>query len=246
MSFNTINLPPYSEKQPSAEASTSASNLANRIAGTVNTCSIKDFQHDYLTIIQDSPTSYHVALTIDPTPLYRIELVSESTKVGDIQIFPAHDTSLPAVAAARLSTNPKSKTEALATICTSSPHLPDAVWRPVTRERGMLSADDYRTTIPIVTVPGRAPVSSSFSWRKNGFSEPYFQLWWDGPLPMMSAKRLTNEPVGSEHLFATIARKTARGGENLVELRRGGGLDFELSVLLELFMIMHDKKEKFL
>ena len=51
---------------------------------------------------------------------------------------------------------------------------------------------------------------------------------------------------GSEYVFATIARKTAEGGENLVEIRRGGGLDFELSVILELFVILHFKKKQLL
>jgi hypothetical protein len=247
MSSNTAKLPAYSEK-PSAETSMSAPFLANRIAGTVNTCSIKDFQHDYLSIVQDSPTSYHIALTVDPAPLYRIELASDSSKVGDIQIFSAHDTSLPAVAAARLSNKSQSKKEPTATICTSSPHLSNALWRPVTQAKGMLASDDYHTAIPIVTVPGRAPVPSHFSWRVNTnvLAAPYYQLWWNGPLPMISAKRLSNEPPGPEHLFAAMLRKTSEGGENVLEIRRGGGLDFELSVLLELFVIMLDKKNKFI
>jgi hypothetical protein len=245
MSSNTASLPPYSEKHPSIESSApSAQTTADRIAGTVQTCSIRDFQVDYLTIVRDSPTSYHVSLTVDPTPLYRIELVSDS-KIGNIQVFPAFDTALPAVAAARLSANPKSKSEPSAMICTSSPHLPDALWRPLIRT-GMLSVESYQTSIPIVTVPGRAPAPHQFSWRTGSLSEPFYQLWWDGPLPLVPGSMFMHDQRGSEYVFATMARKTAQSGENLIEIRRGGGLNFELSVVLELFVILHFKKEQLL
>lgn len=246
MSSNTASLPPYSEseKQPSKEPSAPSATVS-RIAGTVQTCSIRDFQVDYLTIVRDSPTRYHISLTIDPTPLYRIELVSESTKIGNIQIFPASDSTLPAVAAARLSVNPKSKSEPLATICTSSPHLPDAYWRPLSRT-GMFSVQDYTTSIPIITVPGRAAAPQQFSWQSYRLSEPFYQLRWDGPLSLVPSAMFMNDQRGSEYVFATMARKTADGGENLVEIRRGGGLDFELSVILELFVILYFKKEQLL
>lgn len=244
MSSSTANLPPYSEKNPSKETSQlSNQSTTNRIANTVQTCSIRDCQVDYLTIVRTSPTSYHISLTVDPTPIYRIELVSDSTKIGNIQIFPAFDTTLPAVAAARLSANSKRKSEPVAKICTSSPHLPDALWRPLHRT-GMLSVDDYRTSIPIVTVPGRAPTPHQFSWKIDRPLELFYQLWWDGPLPLTSTLRFVDDQRGSEYVFATMAGKTVEGGENVIEIRRGGGLDFELSVLLELFAILHFKKEQ--
>jgi hypothetical protein len=247
MSTNTAtNLPPYSEKQPAAEMSThSAPATANRITGSIQTCSIRDYQVDYLTIVPVSATSYHICLTVDPTPLYRIELLSDS-KVGDIQIFPASNTSLPPVAAARLSANAKSKTEPAATICTSSPHLPDAAWRPVQTSTGMLSVESYKTAIPIITVPGRSPTPHEFSWRTGSLAEPFYQLWWEGPLPLFPEARFFRDQRGSEYIFATVSRKTAAGGENLIEIRRGGGLDFELSVVLELFVVLHFKKQKLL
>jgi len=242
MSSNTTHLPPYSEKHPSKEPPVlSAQTTVNRIASTVQTCSIRDFQVDYLTIVRVSPTTYHISLTVDPTPLYRIELVSDPTTIGSIQIFTASNTTLPAVAAARLSANTKSKIEPAATICTSSPHLPDALWRPLTRT-GMFSVDDYQTSIPIVTVPGRAATPHQFSWRTGSLSEPFYHLLWDGPLPLVPTSRFMHDQRGSEYVFAAIERKTAKGGENLIEIRRGGGLDFELSVVLELFVILHLKK----
>jgi len=242
MSSNTANLPAYSEKHPSNDTpAPSAQTAASRILGTTQTCSIRDFQVDYLTIVPDSPTSYHLSSTIDPTPVYRIELAGDGAKTGNIQIFPASDPSLPAVAAARLSANPKNKSEPAATICTSMPHLPDAQWRPLTR-KSMLSSDSYSTSIPIVTVPGRAPAPHQFSWRTGVLSEPFYQLLWDQPLPLVPSVHYVPDQRGSEYRFATMTRKTAAGGENLIEMRRGGGLDFELSVVLELLVILHFKK----
>ena len=247
MSLNATNsnLPPYSEKTSSSTPRSQTTDNSYRIAGTVQTCSIRDFQVDYLTIVRESATSYSIALTVDPTPLYRIELVSSSTKVGDIQIFPASDSKLPAIAAARLSANPKSKSEPSATICTSSPHLPDALWRPLARVGGMFAVDDYQSAIPIVTVPGRTAAPHQFSWRVESLSEPFYQLLWDGPLPFVPSAMFMHDQRGSEYVFATLARKTSpEGGDNLVQIRRGGGLDFELSVILELFVILHLKNEQ--
>jgi hypothetical protein len=110
----------------------------------------------------------------------------------------------------------------------------------------MLSVEAYQTSIPIVTVPGRAPAPHQFSWRTGTLSVPFYQLWWDGPLPLVSSSMFIHDQRGSEYVFATMARKTAEGGENLIEIRRGGGLDFELSVVLELFVILHFKKEQLL
>ena len=247
MSLNTTNsnLPPYSEKTASSSPRSQTMDNSQRIAGTVQSYSIRDFQVDYLTLVRESATSYYIALTVDPTPLYRIELVSSSTKLGDIQIFPASDSTLPAIAAARLSANPKSKSEPAATICTSSPHLPGAVWRPLARVGGMFAVDDYQSAIPIVTVPGRAAAPHHFSWRVGSLSEPFYQLLWDGPLPLVPSAMFMNDQRGSEYVFATLAKKTSpEGGDNLVQIRRGGGLDFELSVILELFVILHLKNEQ--
>ena len=51
---------------------------------------------------------------------------------------------------------------------------------------------------------------------------------------------------GPEYCFATVARKGEGADENLVELRRGRGLDFELSVLLEVFVLLHFQKKELL
>lgn len=60
----------------------------------------------------------------------------------------------------------------------------------------------------------------------------------------MPASMFMHDQRGSEYVFANIARKTDNGGDNLVEIRRGGGMEFELSVILELFVILQFKKEQ--
>ncbi|KXJ88467.1 hypothetical protein Micbo1qcDRAFT_178089 [Microdochium bolleyi] len=243
MSSNSASLPPYTEKQAPTDASAPAT-ASSRIAGTVETCSILDCQTDYLTIVRDSATSYQIALTVDPTPLYRVELASSPSKVGDIQIFPATGgSSHAAIAAARLSAKPKNKSEPLATLCTSSPTDPAARWLPLAHT-GTFSTDHFRSTIPIITVPGRAAKSQQFSWRIGSLTEPFYQLWWDGPLPLVSPVMFTADNRGSEYCFAAIAKKSAGAEDNLVQIRRGGGLEFELSVILALFAILHFKNEQ--
>lgn len=76
-------LPPYSEKPsalqeepvPSPQTTTHA-----RIAGNVQTCAIKDLQVDYLKIVRESVPSYSISLTVDLTPLYRVEFMEDRLK----------------------------------------------------------------------------------------------------------------------------------------------------------------------
>jgi hypothetical protein len=236
MSSSNSELPPYSETPACTEKG--APRAAHRVAGSTQTCSIKDFHVDYLKIVRESATSYHICLTVDATPIYRIELVSDSTKIGDIQIFSALDPTLPPVAAARLSANPKSRSEPVATICTSTPHLPESQWWPMGRTSAF-SVESYQSSIPIIIVPGMASTPHQFSWRTNSLSEPFFELWWDGPLSFTPATRFMHDQRGAEYVFATVARKAVKSAENLIEIRRGGGVDFELSVILQLFVILH-------
>lgn len=240
MSSSNSTLPPYSEIAASKEKSTpSAQIFTNHIAGIVQTCSIKDLQVDCFKIVRESPTSCHICLTVDFKPIYHIELVSDSNKVGDIQVFPAFDATLP-VAAVRLLPKPKMEQPA-AMICTFEPHRPDAVWRPMSRAH-WLSAEDYASSIPVITVPGTAPTAHQFEWWTGLTTEPFFRLYWTGPLPFVPKSGFVSDQRGSEYIFASVARKTKEAGENLIEIRRGGGLDFELSVLVEVFAILHHRK----
>ncbi|CAG9986608.1 unnamed protein product [Clonostachys byssicola] len=218
MSSSINTLPPYQEKP-------SSTNGINRLGGTIQTCSIKDGQIDYFSIIRVSETSYYLSLTVDPTPLYRIELILGPNKLGNIQIFSTSSSKL--LAAVRVSTDQKSKSQPIGTICTSSPSDPDAVWRPIALEKGFLAVD-YETHIPVVIVPGRAAKSQSFLWKidegKGG------RLCWERPL------HNSINPTVNDLNFATISIED--DGETLVEMRRGGGIDFELSVILEAFLLM--------
>jgi hypothetical protein len=237
-------LPPYSAHSPSQEGVVLSPQNAThaRIAGNVQTCSIKDLQLDYLKIVRESATSFYICLTVDPTPLYRVEFVEDSTKVGDIQIFSASDTALPAIAAARLSLEPKSRSKPVAMICTSKPYLPDSHWRPVTRASMLSYDEDYHSAPPIVTVPGTAPTYQQFAWRTNQ-CDPLFELWWDGPIVHTAPCNYIKDQRDPRHVFATMVRKSEKT-DNLIEIRRGGGLEFELSVVLEMFAILHHKRQQ--
>jgi hypothetical protein len=236
---DTAKLPPYSEKAPSTETSTPTTppSTDDRIGGAVYTCSIRDLQVDYLSITRTSPTSYNISLTIDPTPLYRVETAADPTKIGSIQIFSASNPDYP-VAAARIPSNPK-KNEPVATLCTSSPHLPNSQWEALTRSGGTFSVDDYAVLMPLVTIPGRTPTKYQFAWRTT-LPKPLYQLLWNqGPLPLTPSSANPDDQRGSDRTFAMVSK-----GESVIEMRRGGGLAFELSVVLGFFVILGLRKEQ--
>ncbi|CAH0054090.1 unnamed protein product [Clonostachys solani] len=226
MSSSNDNLPPYQEK-PFAQERASLVSYPSRLAGTVQTCSIKDGQVDYFSIIRVSESTYHLFLTVDPTPLYRIELVLGPSKVGNIQIFSASDGTL--LAAARASADQKSKTLPVGMVCTSSPAEPNAPWRPITWEKSWLPLW-FDTHIPVVTVPGRPAKPQYFQWKIDEGKGA--KLRWEGEL-------YTNHinPAPIEYVFARLSIEPD-GGETLVEIRRGAGIDFELSVILEAFLLI--------
>lgn len=208
-------LPPYSESGPST--------TINRVAGHVNTVSIADLQNDYFKIVRTSTNDYIVALTVDPTPIYRVKTSAKPSDVDDILIFPASgDANIP-VAAAKLAINPK-KSEPVAHICTASPHLPNASWRPLTKT-SLLSPHDYKCDIPLVTVPGQNPVLHPFNWRTSLSENQYYELWWFGQFDFMC------------HFAMCTPKPEGAYPDPLIQIRRGGGLQFELSVILGMFTI---------
>jgi hypothetical protein len=240
MSSNTDGLPPYQEKPSSTQEtiapSAQPSRLAypSRLAGSIQTCSISDGYIDHFSITRVSDSSYHLSLTVDPTPIYRIELILGPTKVGNIQIFSASDTTLPALAvAARASSDRKGKKVPVATICTSSPTEPDAHWRPVFCTSSGYSCHDYSSEIPVVKVPGRAAKPQAFKWVV--WDDEPARLWWQGPLPFQPNPLHRSAPTSMPFLFATVTVEPG-DGETLVQIRRGAGIDFELSVILEAFL----------
>jgi hypothetical protein len=215
-------LPPYSPAPPPPVAAVPIKH--NRIAGTVYTCSIADQQHDYFWITRAGPLgNYHVSVTTaHTTPLYHIE-TSRAPDAPDIQLF-ATSNPLP-VAAARITRNP-SKSDPLATICTTPPHLAATVWRPLLPAA---RPDNYMASIPIVTVPGLRGSVRAFAWRTTGRG---LELWWRSPTH--GAETAAEQPV--------FARCTFRGStdypENVIEVRRGGGLEFELGVVLGMAVVL--------
>lgn len=238
-----VKLPPYSESLDSKERSALGSqSKATRIAGNVQTCSIKDLQSDYLKIVCESPTSYYICLTVDPTPIYTIKFVSDS-KVGDVQIFWASEPSQPPVAAARLSPPNTKRTEAVAMICCSEPHLPDAHWTALIRSTLFSMGEDYRMSIPVVTAPGLAPTPCQFGWR-TGMCDPLIELWWDSPLPYSVERLYSKNDRDSRYLFATGVRGTPEKPENLIEMRRGAGMEFEMTVVLGFLAILHQQNRQ--
>jgi hypothetical protein len=231
-------LPPYSVDPPS-DSSTPTFPLANnRVAGDVQTCSIADLQHDYIRVSRESSTTYHISLTVNPTPIYRIELSTNPSDVGDVLVFPAFSSASLPVAAIRLAKNPK-KGEPLATICTLMPHAVNARWRPLVKASSLAYGEDYRSSMPIVIIPGLKPSVRSFTWRTT-MSAPYMEVWWEGPLPYMSPRQSNPVERDFRYIFASCMLKGLGGSnENIIQIRRGGGLEFELAVILEMFAILH-------
>ena len=241
-SSSTVTLPAYSEHPNSRQGpAPSIQTIASGIAGNIQTCSIKDLQYDYLEIVRESATSYYICLSVDPTPIYRVKFISAS-KLGDVQIFLASGTKQHPVAAARLSDEPQNKKGSIAMICISEPYLPDASWHPLLRLSfffGGIRTEEYSSSIPIVAVPGKAPSMLQFKWDVC-LSGEEIKLWWEGgPTPPFTASWLNkDEHRGKAHLFATVVQKKTVGEANLIEIRRGGGLEFELSVILQIFVIL--------
>ncbi|CAG9981902.1 unnamed protein product [Clonostachys byssicola] len=239
MSSNPDGLPPYQEKPSSTQEKTApgaqSSRLAypSRLAGSIQSCSISDGYMDHFSITRVSDSTYHLSLTVDPTPIYRIELILGPTKVGNIQIFSASDTTLPALAAARASTEKRSKKVPVGTICTASPTEPDAHWRPVFCTDDGYTQFRYSSEIPVVKVPGRAHKPQTFEWVVD--DEEPTRLWWQGPLPFQPRLLHRAEPKSLPFLFAQVTFEPD-GGEHLVQIRRGAGIEFELSVILEAFL----------
>jgi len=56
---------------------------------------------------------------------------------------------------------------------------------------------------------------------------------------MMTSSYVPKEQRGSEYVFATLSR-----ADNVIEIRRGGGIAFELSVLLQVFVLLNIKNEQ--
>jgi hypothetical protein len=216
-------LPPYEPAQAAPVAT-----LHSCMAGPVQTCSIEDMQHDYFHLIQDTPTSYTLRLTVGTTPLYRIEISSDPASTADIFLYPAFTTDTP-IAAARIA--PRSeKILPPVTICTSAPTSASARYNiGMRKSSSLMPGENYHTKLPIVTVPGIKPVMRDFGWKFARHSaDPDMELWQSEVTGYGKTENLDREQI-----FARYYKRGHRVyGKNILILRRGGGLDFEYAAVL--------------
>ncbi|OBT60424.1 hypothetical protein VE03_10284 [Pseudogymnoascus sp. 23342-1-I1] len=188
------------------------------MAGPIQTISLADKQHDYFQVTRTSPftltapTTYCMSLTTDPTPLYRIEVDPRPTADPAIQLFDP-STPLP-LAIARLA--PFVPT--VAAVCTRDPAGANPVWHPMGEASGMLCLEP---------VPGLPAVLRSVGWT-------YTKL----------TSHLTCTLMGSLFGIADDDTVLARYGmmgrgrfsaDMVFEVLRGGGLEFELAVVMQVF-----------
>jgi hypothetical protein len=248
--------------------------IKHSMAGPVHTISIEDMQHDYFRISPDSSTSFEISLTVNPTPLYRVEMSEDPSANIEIQIFEAF-TSGPALATCR--TSPKdpestklkfsnmknikniknitriAKSPPVASVCTASPESPDAKWQALYKSSA-LTWSYFSGRIPLVMVPGCGPVLRNFVWRIGQASnQAQLELWLKEELDDETATEGSSNPEGSNraHLFARYYGHGQKQGhakpfikKHILEVRRGGGIEFEFAVILEVLAILHLIKGK--
>lgn len=231
----------------------SGAGAKHNMAGPVQTCAIEDMQHDYFRIAADTPSSYQISLTSDPTPLYRVEVSQDPSAIADIQIFTAFTSEAPLAACrvtpkvnitktARFAKLAKGHGPPLATVCTASPLSPTATWQPLHKFSSLSSICDYSGRIPLVMVPGCSPVVRNFAWRiGQTYNQALLELWLKG-------EGEEDEPVESANrsqLFARYYGHGQRQGQvkpyikkRILEIRRGGGLEFEFAIVLQVIAIL--------
>jgi hypothetical protein len=119
------------------------------------------------------------------------------------------------------------------------PHLPTAQWREFMKAHQMNPRDDYIVDdVPVVQVPGLKAQRKPFAWRTRE-CHPDIELWWRGPL-----RYQPRDYIDREKLFATFTFKSVERQENVLELRSGGGIEFEYGAILELISILWLTNEK--
>lgn len=221
-------LPPYSPASVEPAAPKSS------LAGSIQTCGIADLQHDYfrITQLQDSPNKHQVSLTVDDTPLYLVEISQDPSAVADVQLFTAFRADAPH-AACRMAAKKGSKEVAMT--CTSDPLHEGATWRPLLRAKSTVYRTDFTGSLPLVMVPGCRPVWRNFSWRFGTPPHAAVELWLRDEVPYSPYQSLDRA-----QLFANYhdARSTGLYEKGVLEMRRGGGLQFEYGVLVSILSVL--------
>jgi hypothetical protein len=183
----TEELPAYSQDPPPGSSSASTAIVDNQLprgrmcmAGNVHTLSIADIQHDYLKITRVSPTTFHLSLSIDPEPLYRVELSEDRTAVEDVVIYPMHHgVRGPPVVSARMQKLifANERAPALALLYAEGLYTPRARWHTFRKFIGYTKkSGEYAGPISIVPGPGLDELTRSFSWCIDT-AAPHFELW---------------------------------------------------------------------
>jgi hypothetical protein len=194
-------------------------------------------QHDFFHVTRESPTSYTISLTISPTPLYRVEISSDPAAIADILLYKAFTTD-PPVAGARLArTAPKvNKHLPVVSICTSTPASETASWgTSMVKPSSLRWAENLRTNMPVIMVPGYRPVIREFGWYiKKDLGYP------DVELRLLDTIPLAPEGHDRARQFASYYQKANRlFGTNVLILRRGAGLEFQYATMVGLVAIIH-------
>ncbi|KAF4627501.1 hypothetical protein G7Y89_g10649 [Cudoniella acicularis] len=230
-------LPPYSPAP--AEPSISPP-LRHSMAGPIQTCSIEDRQHDYFRVLQTSPTDYQISLTVDLTaPLYRIEVSSDPEVANDIQLFKAFSSDL--VAACRISPKKGVKGPPPTAFFSLAPLAEGTKWHPLTKFSSMTTIGSYCCALPLVMVPGCPPVLRNFIWRLGKeMGEAEVELW------LSDKTQYAPEGWDRGQLFARYygSKGTRFIGKCILEIRRGGGLEFELGVVVGVLAVLQLSQRK--
>ncbi|KFY43652.1 hypothetical protein V494_01857 [Pseudogymnoascus sp. VKM F-4513 (FW-928)] len=184
-------------------------------------------QHDYFLITQATATTYSISLTTDPTPLYRVEVDTHPAADPAVQVFDLFDP-LP-LAAARL--HPAVTT---ATTCTNGPAGDNPKWRPINQQN--------HTMLPLVAIPGIPPIERSVRWQNTNKQSKHLELYLREPL---FGKWYNESDSPRDQLLARFGiHGMAFSSDRVIEIRRGGGLEFELGVLVQAFAVSEAERRK--
>ncbi|KFY33475.1 hypothetical protein V495_08300, partial [Pseudogymnoascus sp. VKM F-4514 (FW-929)] len=192
----------------------------HNLAGPIQTTSLSDKQHDYFKVTRTSHTTYSLALTTDPTPLYRIEVDPSPTADPAIQLFDFTDPF--PLAAARM--HPFVTTAAA--ICTREPAGDNAKWH---------AFNETFAVLVVEPVPGLQTVERNVSWTYAKLSE-HLTCTLMGSLFGYSEENMVLGRYG-----ITGPKFSA---DMVFEVMRGGGIEMELGIVVQAFARLESDRRR--